>query len=72
MCGQVREYQRENVMMFTRIMDKLQNNSSSQDDVVSLSHAGINMEHFPCSDINELQRLNTLCKDDPVALKILV
>lgn len=66
------EYQQENIMMFTRIMEKLRSEPSSQDNDVSLTHADINVKNFPCSDFDEMKRLNTLCKGDPLALKILV
>lgn len=65
------EYHEENVMMFTRIMQKLEKKSPSDEDV-TLSHSEINVKDFPCANLNKLKILNTLCKEDSVAMKILV
>lgn len=65
--------QNEIVTMFTRIMDKLvgRGNDLSESDT-NLEDPQFSIKEFPCSDISDLEKLNTLCGTKPSVKKILV
>lgn len=56
--------------MFTRIMDKLVDRRSEADE--NLEDPEFSIKQFPCTDVSELEKLNTLCGTKPNVKKILV
>lgn len=73
MIDRIDQYQKENTMMFTRIMHKLNEKLSPQDDAdENFDHPDIDIHEFPCNRLERLKNLNTVCKADPSAMRILV
>lgn len=69
----VGNYQRENVMMFSHIMEKLKDKEENVSEIdTNFDDPDFSFEHFPCVDIEQLTRLNMLCATKPTVKKILV
>lgn len=69
----VRNFQNENVLMFTRIMEELSQmkGNVSQGDP-NLEDPDFSITNFPCKDVAELTKLNTLCTTKPNIINMLV
>lgn len=61
----IEEFQQQNVMMFTRIMDKLGGLAVEESDAFGTSQ-------FPCTSQKELEKWNDLCVKDKDVEKNLV
>lgn len=74
MIDLVKSYQEEIVVMFSRIMGKLseKDDVSQMDTDNDIDDPDFSIDNFPCSDIEELKRLNTLCGTKQTVNNILV
>lgn len=61
----IEEFQQQNVMMFTRIMDKLGRSADEESDAFGTGE-------FPCASQKELEKWNDLCVKDKDVKKNLV
>lgn len=69
--GRIEQYQKEIVYMFSRIMQAVQANNNATNENI-LSDPDFNIKDFPCSNLQQLLRLNQLCLRKHSVKKILV
>lgn len=69
LVAKIEEYQEQNTMMFTRIMDKLGGTSTiKEDDLLD----DIDSWSTPCTNLDQLQKMNDSCASNKALEKKLV
>lgn len=69
LVNRIEEFQQNNTMMFTRIMDKLAGSSLAE---TSDSCAAFQIRDFPCASLDKFEKLNDLCSNDQDVQKTVV
>lgn len=72
LVAKIEEYQERNMMMFTRIMDKLGGTSSINEDDQLNDWADINSWSTPCKSLELFQKMNDSCASNKALEKKLV
>lgn len=67
LAQRLEEFQQQNIMMFTRIMEAIQPKNDSR-----LMDSDFDVKNLPCQNIQKLLELNVLCECKPNVKKILV